>query len=174
MYDLRELKESKMSRSIRRFALAAVLIVVILVVGTIGGFFNVSDLINGADISVTDNAYGGQTFIKVSQEDKVITWPEEYDENWMPTIGGEKGYMYTSNTDSENYLLDVMIAYKTDKNVEEVISFYSDFYIDTELIESSSMDMVIGYDPDGYEMTISIKTDNDKTEVTITGKFPNE
>lgn len=163
-----------MSRPMRRLVTAAVLAIVIVVVGTIGGFFNLSDLINGADISVTDNAHGGQTFVKVARENKFITWPEEYDENWMPTIDGEKGYMYSSNTDKDNYLLDVMIAYKTEKSVQEVIDFYSEFYLETRLIESSSTDMVVGYDSDGYEMTVSISEDEDKTEVSITGLLPQE
>lgn len=163
-----------MSRPIRRLMMALVLTVIIVVVGTIGGFFNVFDLINGVNINSTDNSYGGQTFVKISAEDKVIAWPKEYDQAWMPTINGEKAYTYISNTDQEGYILDVTVMYKSEETVEALVTYYSNFYLETSSLDSSTGVIVTGLDPDGYEMTVSIETEDVKRDVVIRGVFPEE
>lgn len=162
-----------MSRTVRRFALAAVLTVVIVVAGTIGGFFDIFDLINRVQVSEVENELGGYTFTKVTMEDKVVSWPETYLEDFMPTIDGEKAYMWSEKTDAENYIIDYMMIYKSDKSVEEVTKFYADYYADAEVNDLDKFISVNAYH-DYYLISVSIEEDGDQTEVSVRAVYPEE
>lgn len=161
-----------MTRSMRRIALALVLTLAIVVGGTVTGIFDVFDLINRVQVSETENAYGGTTLVKVAAEDKVISWTETYDAEFMPTIDDVKAYQYVESTDENNELEEMMMYYMTDRSVADVVAFYQDFYPNAVVTDLDSM-MSITTNFQGYDFTISVLLD-ERTEVTMHVKWPEE
>lgn len=162
-----------MSRTGRRFIAAIALTVIIVGIGTVGGFFDVFDLINRVQTSTVDNDLGGSTFMKVASEDKTVSWPKSYDEDFMPTVDGEKAYLWTDKTDEDDYIIEYYMIYRSEKSVDEVIKFYSQYYTDSETLDLDQFVNVTAYH-DGYMMTASIEKDGDMTEVTLRAVFPEE
>lgn len=162
-----------MSKPGRRIIAAAIIAVAIVAVGTLGGFFDIFDLINKVQINTVDNEIGGTTFSKVAAEDKTITWPDGYDKDFMPTIKDAKAYMWSEKTDADNYVKEYHMVYKTKESVDKVVDFYTDYYPEVESKDLGKFISISSYF-EAYMITVSVEKDGDMTEVTVRAVYPEE
>lgn len=159
-----------MNRTLRRTVFAIVFIVVFVIVGTVGGFFDVFDVINRVSINTVDNDYGGVTFTKVTQEDKVVSWPSTYEKDFLPTIDDQKSHLYIEESDEKNEIFKFYFVYFSDRSVDDISKFYADHYGDTSIESSERFTYLTAY-RDGYTIEITIDNEGDRNEVRVQALF---
>jgi hypothetical protein len=152
----------------RKLGFAIVFMIVFVAVGTIGGFYDVHDAINRVTVSTIENDYGGETYMKMTNDDKVATWTEYYDATLTPTLNEQKAYFYSEATDAENYIIQYTINYMSDGSVDDIINYYTGFYGEVELDENSQGDKYISAFKDGFNIYISIEDESEGRDVMIT------
>jgi hypothetical protein len=162
-----------MNRTGRRFLAAAICCIIIVIGGSILGIYSARDLINQVAVSEVENEYGGYTYSKVANEDKTVDWTDSYEKDFMPTIDNQKPYQFVEKTDAENYIVEFYFIYRTDRSVEEVIEFYTDYYGDLEIIDLDryiSLETTYEY----YDFRINVEEDEGVTEVSMSAIYPEE
>lgn len=155
-------------RSARRLGFALVFMIVLVTAGTIGGWFDISDAMNRVQINTIENDFGGETFMKMTTQDKVVSWTDYYDPMITPTINEQKAYSFTEASDAENYVIEYTLNYYTRESVESVIKFYNDFYGETVMDTDSQGDVYVSAQKDGFQLWINIEKEPDGTDVMMT------
>lgn len=154
-------------RSARRLGFALVFMIVLVTAGTLGGWFDVSDALNRVNINTIENDFGGETYMKVTTQDKVVSWTDYYDATITPTINEQKAYSYTEATDAENHVIEYTINFFTDESVDSVIKYYNDFYGETVMDTDSQGDVYLSGHKDGFRIWINIEKETDGTDVMV-------
>lgn len=158
-----------MTRPVRRLITAISLMIIITVAGTIGGFFNASDLINRVSLHREDNAYGGTTTTKAALESKVVSWTKNYDEAWTMPINDQKPYMLKEALDADGQVIQYLYYYLSDTSFEETVTYYKDVLKEKELDitvldEFTFIETKVGL----YMLSIKIEDETNQTEVVVT------
>lgn len=149
-----------MPRSIRRLLIAVVFVIVFTVVGTVGGFFNVHDLINQATINVEDNEFGGKTTTKLTYEDKTVTFIKTENSLWTSTIDEVKPYWIQSYKNDSDEIVTYVYSYIVDKSLDECVAFYKEL-LDDETVTAETDYAVVRTEVDGYLYEASIEKKDD-------------
>ncbi|MCT4597241.1 MAG: hypothetical protein N4A50_05110 [Vallitalea sp.] len=155
-----------MTKPMRRLILALILIVIITVAGTIGGFFNIHDLINRVSIQRIDNQFGGKTTTKSTTVSKHVTWTKYYAKEWVKPIGAVKPYMLQEVLDKNNQVINYMYIYRTEKSIEDTVAYYKE---NIENLDITSLDenyISIDAEDNQYKFSITVKMEDTVTEVT--------
>lgn len=160
-----------MTRSIRRLIIAVVLAGLITLVGTVGGFFNISDLINQVAIQREDNTYGGVTTTKAVMDSKTVSWTKNYDDAWTATYNGEKPYMLQETLDQDGHIVEYTYIYLSDASFDQVKAYYEEELSgdSTEMIEEETYTLIESGIND-YTFKARMEAEDNQTQVTITVK----
>lgn len=157
-----------MGRTAKRLILALALGIVIVIVGTIGGFFNVSDVLNRVVISSQDNSFGGKTINKATTEDKVVSWTKNFNTAWIKPINDEKPYMLQEVLDQEDKVVQYRYAYLTEQKTDAVVTYYEEALKAHEVSINKVDDMTsIDVQINEYKVSFKVEPDTGKTEVTV-------
>lgn len=157
-----------MTKSVRRLIIAAILIVVITAIGTVGGFFNVYDLINRVSISRNDNEFGGTTTVKSTFEDKVVSWTRHYKSEWPQPINAQKPYSLIEVLDDDNQIVQYTYYYLTESTVEETNRYYESI-LSNDDVEKTVLDAFTLYEVTigNYDFDVKVAADGGQTEVVV-------
>jgi len=161
-----------MTKSSKGFILIAIIAILGVSALTLGGLFNILDIINGVHVEKVSNEMGGTTYTKQAASDKSVAWPPYHDKKFLPTINHTKAYYWQDKTDRERYILEFHFIYKTQESVDDVLAFYKKEF-DHVTLDLEGDYMVIGSQRDGYKITIEIKDDG-KRWVSVKAKYPSE
>lgn len=157
-----------MSRTVRRFSIAFVLIVVVTVIGTVGGFFNVTDLINRVTVDRQDNEFGGKTTTKVAAEDKIVSWTKNLDSTWTNPIDDAKPYLLQEVLDANDKVVQYTYSYFTDNSFDATVDYYKKALKDNDIEvvvidEFTSIKAIIN----NYKINVKVEEKNNKIEVYV-------
>lgn len=156
-----------MNRSMRRLVAAVIFVVIFTVVGTVGGFFNVHDLINRAAINIEENEYGGDTTTKATSESNTATFIKADDKLWTTSVDDSKPYLIQVAKDGNDEVVSYYYVYLVDKSYDECVKFYEDL-LDNEEVkvvdETTYIETILG----GYEYQAKVDKDGNQVEVYVT------
>lgn len=155
---------------IRTIIFLGILVVAFLIAGKKGGFFTISDLKNDVEQTKYENKYGGYTFSKETTPDKVVVWTDSYSETLLPTMDEKQAFVFQEMSDEYNKIMEFNLVYRTDREYDEVVDYYTSYYPDVVLTENGGYaTMWTTYL--NYSLTITAKEVDGQIEVAMNPIF---